>query len=354
MEDIKVILWGLEHVGTETAKMILDKKGIRIVGIIDDDASRVGKDLGEIIKIKKTGIKVSSDFGKVLSGSSADIVIYTMDGYTENTILHMKNIAENGLNCISTAREMEYSLIINEEIFGDIDKIARNKGITIIGTGINPGFALDTMIIYLSAYCRNIKSIKARRAIDITFCKESRIKKFGVGTSIEEFEHGVENNTIQINSRLTQSIALIAKTLGIKIDQIKEIKEPIISNTFREISNIVVEPGMTAGCYNAAYGTKNGETIITLEQTYEIYPLCEASDTGEYIDIEGEPDIHLCIKPEMRQNIGTSALIVNMIPQVVAANAGLKTMIDFPLPHAIHNSFSMQTEYYKGLNTNKE
>jgi 4-hydroxy-tetrahydrodipicolinate reductase len=350
MEDVKVILWGLGYIGSEAAKMILKKKGVKIAAVIDDDPIKAGRDLGEIIKIEKTGVIVCSDFNIALSSSCADVVIHTIDGNTENVISHIKEIAKNGLNCITTAGKVEYPNITNKEIYVDIDKIAREKNVTIIGTGINPGFALDTMIIWLSGYCRNIKSIKARRVIDITFYGESHIKKFGVGMNVDEFEYGVENNIIEVHSRLIQSVALIAKTLGIKIDEIKEIKEPIISNTFRKISNIVVEPGMVAGCYSTAYGMKNDKTIIILEQTHEIYPLCEASDAGEYIDIKGEPDIHLWVKPEMRENIGTAALAVNMIPQVVAANPGFKTMIDFPIPHAINNSFALQTEYYRRLN----
>jgi 4-hydroxy-tetrahydrodipicolinate reductase len=140
---------------------------------------------------------------------------------------------------------------------------------------------------------------------------------------------------------------MIAKTLGIKIDEIIETREPIVSNTYRETTYVKVEPGMVAGCSHIGYGMKDGKAVITLEHPQQIHPHSEGVDTGDYIYIKGDPDLHLSIKPETPGGISTMAVAINMIPQVIASNSGLKTMMELPLPHAIENSFAEAVEYYK-------
>jgi 4-hydroxy-tetrahydrodipicolinate reductase len=140
---------------------------------------------------------------------------------------------------------------------------------------------------------------------------------------------------------------MVAKALGIEIDEIVETREPIISNTHRETPYVKVEPGMVAGCAHKGYGMKNGKAVITLEHPQQIYPQSEGVDTGDYIFIKGDPDLRLSIKPETPGGIGTMAVAVNMIPQVIASAPGLKTMIDLQLPHAVENSFAEAVKYYK-------
>ncbi|WDU84324.1 hypothetical protein PWK10_08620 [Caloramator sp. Dgby_cultured_2] len=157
----------------------------------------------------------------------------------------------------------------------------------------------------------------------------------GVGTPPEEFEKGIKEGTIVGHIGFQQSIPMIADALGIEIDEVVETREPIISSVYRETPHVKVEPGMVAGCKHIAYGKKNGEVVITLEHPQQIHPHLEGVETGDYIWIEGDPNLSLSIKPETPGGIGTIAVAVNMIPHVINSEPGLKSMIDMPLPHAL-------------------
>lgn len=348
MSDVKVIVWGLGAMGGGMARMLLEKKGIQIVGAIEKNEATNGKDLGEVLKINKiVGVKVCNDYEKVLMETDADIVLLAIDSFVKNVFEPIKHIVESKKNCITIAEEMAYPYLVDEKSAKEMDRLAKNNGVTILGTGVNPGFVLDTLIITLSAACRKIKSIKAARINDLSPFGTTVMKTQGVGTTVEEFEEGIKNGSIVGHIGFQQSIPMIAKALGIEIDEIVESREPIVSNTYRETPYVKVEPGMVAGCCHIAYGMKNGKAVITLEHPQQIHPESEAVETGDYIDIEGDANMHLCVKPETPGGIGTIALAVNMIPIVVSSLPGLKTMMDLPLPHAIENSFDEQVKMYE-------
>ena len=347
MENVKVIIWGLGAMGTGIAKMILTKKGIEIVGCIDKDPSKLGKDLGDILNVKKLGMIVSDDAEDLMKKTKADIVILAIGSFIKSVYPAIRIIIENGKNCITIAEEMAYPYIAQKELSDEIHRLAKENNVTILGTGANPGFVLDTLIITLSAGCRNITAIRAERINDLSPFGPTVMKSQGVGLTLEEFEAGVESGLIVGHIGYSQSIPMIAKALGLEYDEIIETREPIISNTYRETTCVKVEPGMVAGCDHIAIATKNGKPIITLEQLQQIHPGSEAVDTGDYIYIKGDSDLHLEIKPETPGGIGTMAVAVNMIPQVIASRPGLKTMIDLPIPHSIENSFVEQVNCYR-------
>ncbi len=67
----------------------------------------------------------------------------------------------------------------------------------------------------------------------------------------------------------------------------------------------------------------------------QIEPEMVGQNTGDYVTIKGTPEVNLAITPEVEGGLGTIAMCVNMIPHVINANPGLKTMIDLPVPRAI-------------------
>ena len=348
MENIKVIVCGLGAMGSGMANMMLQKKGIEIVAAVDSYGGKIGKDLSEVLGVKRQlNIKVSGDFHKVICETKADIAILAIDSFVKTVYPYIKFIVENKMNCITIAEEMAYPFTADMSLAEEMDKLAKENGVTILGTGVNPGFVLDTLIITLSAACRKVHSITASRVNDLSPFGVTVMKTQGVGTTVDEFERGIKDGSIVGHVGFQQSIPMIAKTLGLEIDEIIETREPIVSNTHRETTYVKVEPGMVAGCAHIGYGMKDGKAVITLEHPQQIHPQNEGIDTGDYIYIKGDPDLHLSIKPETPGGIGTIAVAINMIPQVIASSSGLKTMMELPLPHAIENSFAEVVEYYK-------
>lgn len=348
MENIKVIFWGLGVIGSEMARMTLDKEGLEIVGAIDKEKSKVGLKLSEYLNYGNSYIVINNNPIEILKSVEADIVILAIDSdsFVESIFPKIKLIIQNKINCIIISEEMIYPNSIESNLSKELDDLAKINNVTVLGTGINTGFMLNSLIMMLTASYKNIKSIRASRVTDLSGLGRTIIKSQGVGTTIQEFEKGTERGTIKGQIGFAQSISMIANTLGLRYDEIVESKEPIISNTYRETDTVIVHPGMVAGCNHIAIAYRNNKKVIALEHTQQIYPQCEGFETGDYIDIYGNGNLHLCITQDICSNIGTAAVAINMIPQVLSSKSGLKTMIDMQIPHVIENNFVDQLKYY--------
>ncbi|WP_350343847.1 2,4-diaminopentanoate dehydrogenase [Proteinivorax tanatarense] len=331
---VKVIHWGLGAMGGQMAELVATKKGITSVGAIDLDPNKVGKPMAELFEGQTNEVKVSDDATKVLN-EKADLVIIATGSFTEEVYPLVEQALNSKKNVICIAEEMAFPAQQQPKLAAQLDELAKKNNVTLLGTGINPGFVLDLQIIALTGVCYDVQRIEAARVNDLSPFGPTVMKTQGVGTSVEEFNKGIEDGSIVGHVGFPESMAMVAKSLGWELDEIKETKEPIISNTHRKTKYVEVQPGMVAGCKHIAYGIKDGETIIKMEHPQQILPETEGIDTGDYINIFGTPEVNMAIKPEIPGGIGTVSVAVNSIANVINAEPGLVTMADLPVPAAI-------------------
>jgi len=336
MKPIRVVQWGLGAMGSGTAKLMLEKEGLEIVGAICTRPQLVGKDLGEILGLGKTlGIVATNDPATVLDKEKVDIVSLATNSWVKTQMPSLRQIIQAGINVVTIAEEMADPAAQNPELANEIDELAKKHGVTVLGTGVNPGFVLDLLVITLTGGCHTVERIEARRVNDLSPYGVSVMKGQGVGTTPDAFRQGVEEGTIVGHVGFPESINMISEALGLGVDRIEENREPILSNVYRETPYVKVEPGMVAGCAHIGIGYRGEEEVIRLIHPQQIHPHLEGQDTGDYIDIYGMPEVHMAIKPEIAGGVATIGITVNMIPHIVAATPGMKRMIDLPAPAAM-------------------
>jgi len=329
---IKVVLYGVGEIGRSIAKALLESRKYEIVGAIDVREEIVGRDLGEVLRLEeKLDIVISDRSDEVLGSVDADIVVLTTTSYLKQTYPQIIRCLNKSLNVISTCEELSYPWIKYPELSNELHKRARERGVTVLGTGINPGFLMDTLPLILTSTCLSIKSIRVKR---IMYSGNRRIqyqKKIGTGLSIEEFKAKIRRREITGHVGLFESVALIASTLGWRLDEIVESPpEPVIAERDVETTYTVVKKGRVAGLRCEAYGLMNGEKVIELEF---VSHAC-VEDPFDEISIVGEPNVRVRAIGGIHGDSGTVAMILNMIPEVISARPGLLTMKDFIHIHA--------------------
>jgi len=329
---IRVVSWGLGAMGSGIVKNLIKKAGIELVGGIDLREELVGQDLGEYVGEGAIGTVISNDVEAVLEETNPDLVIIATHSFVPVVYPQIVKCIKKHINVITIAEEMAYPYRSYPEQAEVIDSLAKKYGVTVLGTGVNPGFVLDQLILNMTGACLSVRKIKAQRVNDLSPFGKTVMETQGVGTTPEEFAKGLESGDIVGHIGFQESISMIADYLGWELDSIEEEREPIISNTHRETSVVKVEPGMVAGCKHIGRGMRDGEAIIELIHPQQIHPEVEDVDTGDYIWIEGDPDISLSIKPEIPGGKGTMAAASNMIPVVIDWEAGLYSMADLPIP----------------------
>lgn len=335
MQDTtKVMLWGLGAMGSGMASMLFDKKGVEIVAALDKAPDKAGKDLGEVLGIGITGITVAEEPEEAFK-SKPDIVLICTASFVHEVYPMIKFALKHEADVISIAEEMACPWAASRELADKIDSLACKHNKTVLGTGINPGFILDSFIISLTGVCKNVKHIHGKRVNDLAPFGHTVMQTQGVGTTPEQFVQGLESGDIVGHVGFRQSVALIANALGWELDSIAEEREPIITSVDRETKYVKVKAGNVAGCRHTAKAYSNGKEVIFLEHPQQICPEAEDVKTGDYIKIDGDPAINLAIEPEIPGGTGTIAIAVNMIPLVRAAAPGLLTMADLPIPRGI-------------------
>ena len=332
MDEVRVVLYGVGAVGSLIAKSLLERKDVKIVGTIDVAKEKLGKDLGEVLGLnKKIGITVSSNVDAVLSKAKPDIAIHTTSSYLKDTYPQIVSIVKHSVNVISTCEELSYPYYSEPKIAKELDKLAKKHDVTVLGTGINPGFLMDTLVITLTAACQKIEKIEAVRVMDAAKRRLPFQKKIGAGLTAKEFKQKIERGEITGHVGLEQSIAMIADAMAWKLDKIKtEPVESVIAKEPVKSDFIKVEAGKVAGLRQTARGFMENREVIVLD--FQAY--IGAEEEYDAITITGVPTIKQKIQPCVHGDIGTMAIIINSIPKVLKAPAGLLTMKDLPVPSA--------------------
>lgn len=332
MEKVIVVLYGVGAMASRIAKFLLEKEGIEIVGVIDVAKNKVGRDLGEILGLyRKLGIVVSNDPDEVFSRVKADITVHATTSFLKQVYPQIAKVLEHEVNVVSTCEELVYPYLTEPKLAQKLDELAKEHGVTVLGTGINPGFLMDTLAIALTGVCQKVERVKVKRIINAMTRRRSFQEKIGAGLSVKEFGNRIERKTITGHVGLEQSISLIASALGWKLDKIEvDPVEPVVAKAPVESEAIRVEPDQVAGLKQCSRGIIGRMDVVALE--FQAY--MGAEEEHDSISIDGVPGLHIKIAPCVHGDVGTVAIIVNSIPKVINAPPGLVTMKDLPIPSA--------------------
>ncbi len=335
-DPIRILVVGTGQMGSRIARLVLCKKGLDLVGAYGRRAARAGTDLGRAIGLERDlGLAIANDLAGVTDAARPEVAIHATCSRLVDARDEIVTLLDRGVHVISIAEEMAYPAHHGPEIAAEIDRLAVAKGVSALGTGVNPGFVFDLLVIALTGVCAAIESITAKRSNDLSPYGPSVLASQGVGLTPRAFREGLEHGRVVGHIGFPDSIRMIADAIGWEIDRIEESREPIVTQVRRETPVVTVEPGQVAGCLHTAVAYRNGQPVITLIHPQQIHPGLEGIETGDSIEITGTPNLRLSGRPEIPGGEATAALAVNMIPRVLNADPGLHGMADLPVPAAM-------------------
>jgi hypothetical protein len=333
---LRIIILGTGQMGSGILRLVVAKSGLELVGAYARRPERAGLDAGRAAGLDRSlGVALESDLPALIARTRPDVAIHATCSRLTDASAEVIPLLEAGVNVISIAEEMAWPAAASPAVAARLDALAREHGVSVLGTGVNPGFVLDLLVVTLTGVCARVESIRATRTNDLSPYGPSVLRSQGVGLTPEAFARGLADGTVVGHFGFPESIGMIAAALGWEIERIEESREPIVSRVRRETPFVTVEPGCAAGCHHRAVAYRAGRPAITLDHPQQVHPHLEGVATGDEIEIEGMPGLRIAGRPEVPGGIATQALAVNAIPRVMAAPPGLHAMTDLPPPAAM-------------------
>ena len=326
-KKIRVLQFGVGPIGASIVRLMREKAALEIVGAIDRDPAKAGRDLGELIGAQDAPwkIPVSAEASEALA-KSVDVVVHTTSSYLANVMDELLACLAAGCCIVSTCEELAYPFRKHPELSAKLDAAAKDEGVALVGTGVNPGFVMDKLVLTLAAAAQRVDWAKALRIVDASKRRLPLQKKIGAGMTPEEFRSQVAAGVIKHHG-LPESIAMVADGLGFALDDISETIEPIIAEESVKTEFLEVAPGQVAGVHQIARGTAAGKEKIFMELQMYV----GAKHPADSVELRGEPNLALTIPDGTPGDVATAAVAVNAIPAILAAPAGLRTVRDLPL-----------------------
>ena len=327
MEVIGVIQYGLGPIGAGIARLLWERAGMQLVGAVDIDPAKVGCDLGEVIGLgRPLGIAVRAHLKDVLADTDASAVSLSTSSSLRAVWSQLEECMKAGLDVISTCEELAYPAAQYPDLAARLQRLAEQQGVTVLGTGINPGFAMDALALFLTGACQKVDSVSVKRVVDASTRRLPLQKKIGAGLSVLEFEERVAAGGVR-HVGLTESTAMLAAGLGWSLDKIDEMIEPVLATRELESEHLKVRAGYVAGVHQVARGVIGGREVITLDLQMSL----QAEDPGDFVQIRGTQALEMAVTG-IEGDLATAAVVVNSLRRVVEAAPGLSSMKDIAVP----------------------
>jgi hypothetical protein len=325
---IRVLLYGLGPIGTMVARQLAARDGFRIVGAVDVDPAKVGRDVADIAGLERPlRVKIDPDASKAIKTSKPDVAVLCTSSSAKNVFPQIEGLLKRKVPIVTTTEELSYPVKRNAPLARKIDAMAKRAKVAVLSTGVNPGFAMDALPIALTAVCERVESMTIHRVQDARTRRLPFQQKIGAGLSREQFHREVDRGSIR-HVGLAESITMIADALGWQLDRITDEIQPKIAETTVSSEYLAVDPGYVSGIIQNGVGYRHGTPVIKLHM--EAY--LGAPESYDTAIIEGNPRLTMTVPGGIPGDIATTSIVVNSIPHVINARPGLQTMRHLPLP----------------------
>ncbi|MEX0785316.1 MAG: dihydrodipicolinate reductase [Dehalococcoidia bacterium] len=318
-KPVRALLFGVGAIGAGIGRCAAERDDIELVGAVDSAPERAGQPLYEALEAKpadgRANPAILTVAGEALAATKPDIVLHATGSYLPDVLPQLLACVRHGANVVSTCEELSFPWIRHPELAKQLDAEAKAGGATLLGTGINPGFVMDTLAVALSAVCQRVEAVRTTRIVDVGKRRIQLQRKVGVGLSVEEFREKAATGRFG-HVGLKESCWMLAEGLGWRLDTLEETIDPFAG-----------ADGKAAGMRQTATGTLNGRNVIEAV----VQMSTGAERPRDEIEIDGTPPVRLIIEGGVMGDTATAAVIVNAVPRVVAHEPGLVTMLDLPV-----------------------
>jgi 4-hydroxy-tetrahydrodipicolinate reductase len=317
--DIPVVVMGLGEIGRAIARAALASGDLRVVAAVDP--AHAGRPLESLLGAPCPGIAIEGSLAEVAAEVRGGVVLHATGSRFVEVAAQLEEAARAGLSVVSTCEELAYPWLSDEERADALDRLCVERGVAVLGTGVNPGFVLDRLPVFLSHVTGPVRRVRASRVVDLARRREALRRKAGVGLDETAFEAAAERGELG-HVGLSESAVLVATGCGLEFDEVDEEIESVIA----EESTELVPAGRVAGVRQIARIFADEREVVRLELDLHV----GADDPRDEVEIDADPPVRVVLAGGLPGEAATAHAVVHAARAVGALSPGLATVLDLP------------------------
>jgi hypothetical protein len=248
----------------------------------------------------------------------------------------MVRLLEAGINVVSTAN------FITGKSYGEkdmlrLDEAARRGGVSLYGSGINPGLA-NVLGLVSTAVCRRVDRVSVLESVDATAYASAQTW-LDIGFASPPDSPGLYEKARKRMLVFLDSVEMMAAALEVALDEVRFDVEFGTATKDLDLGYMQIAKGTICGLKGVWSGIVNGRAVIELGLCWRLGDAMEPNwptEEGYVIEIDGVPSVRARYAIQYPANltdfgIATANPAVNAIRAVVAARPGLVTADQLPL-----------------------
>jgi 2,4-diaminopentanoate dehydrogenase len=325
---IKIAQFGLGPIGVETLKLAATKPWAQIVGGIDINPAKLGKDLGELTGIKALRRRlVYASLKDLLAHAKPDIIFHTAVSKFKDAYTQIEPMARQGISVVSSCEELLFPRLREPRLAAKLDQVCKRAGARVVGTGVNPGFVMDLLPVCMTGVSREVSAVHVQRVVNASTRREPLQRKIGSGWPPAKFRRLFKEGKAG-HAGLKESVALLAHCLNWKVTNIVETGDAVVADHNIRTKYLKVKKGQTCGLHQHAEARVAGKIRLTLDLKMYL----DAKNPHDAIQVEGVPPLDVLIDGGVAGDQATVAALVNAAPALLQARPGLLLVTDLPVP----------------------
>ena len=327
---VPLVLFGLGAIGRELARAVATDTDpdLRVTGAVDSNPALVGRPLHALWSPRsRRGPRIVASLDAAGPLPAGGVLVHAAGSQLAAAAPHFEAAVRRRLSVVSSCEELLWPWDAHPALARRLHRLARENGVAVLGTGVNPGFVMDVLPVVASAACRDIRRIHVVRAVNVSLRRQPLQEKVGVGMTVGEFRRLARQGVIG-HVGLPESARLIAAALGWRLDALSSRLAPVVGRGQLTTGRLPAT-ARVRGLRQTVIGRCRGREVIRLDLTMArgVRP-----DHDE-IRIDGTPPLSIRVEPGITGDEATVSALINGVFQVRKEPPGLVWNPDLRLPH---------------------
>ncbi len=318
---------GVSTIGREVIEACISRNRSVPAGAVDINPTLRGKRLSELVKGVEPDATIYGSIGEALEAGRWDVAVLCTASALSSIRRDLETLIAAGIDVVSTSEELACPELQNPVAYRELNAAAEAAGVTIVGTGVNPGFVLDLLPVVMARPCVEVQAVRCARVVDTMRRRKQLQLKLGAGIDVAEFERRKSANAIG-HVGLRESAALLARGLGWGFDlkAVEHTLEPVIAEEMVSSDYVTVAAGGVLGAEETIrYCPEDGREL-------SLHLRMRLGEPEEYdeVVVEGVPSIQMRVVGGIHGDSATAGCTANIIAQTIKARPGMLTVLDLP------------------------